>query len=67
MHNGNSKPVISLENVEKIYKTKAGPLRVLKGVDLQIGEGEFYLCPGSRRFSIRNRRREVKTSMTLGT
>jgi ABC-type lipoprotein export system ATPase subunit len=46
MSNGNNKPVISLENVEKIYKTKAGPLRVLKGVDLQIDEGEFVAIVG---------------------
>jgi ABC-type lipoprotein export system ATPase subunit len=46
MDNGNNKPVISLENVEKIYKTKAGPLRVLKGVDLQINEGEFVAIVG---------------------
>jgi putative ABC transport system ATP-binding protein len=46
MANGNNKPVISLETVEKIYKTKAGPLRVLKGVDLQIDEGEFVAIVG---------------------
>ncbi len=46
MDNGNNKPVISLETVEKIYKTKAGPLRVLKGVDLQIDEGEFVAIVG---------------------
>ena len=46
MNNGNNKPVISLENVEKIYKTKSGPLRVLKGVDLRIDEGEFVAIVG---------------------
>jgi hypothetical protein len=30
MGNGDNKAVISLENVEKIYRTKAGPLRVLR-------------------------------------
>jgi ABC-type lipoprotein export system ATPase subunit len=46
MTNGDSKPVILLENVEKIYKTKAGPLRVLKGVNLRIDEGEFVAIVG---------------------
>ncbi|NDJ84382.1 MAG: ABC transporter ATP-binding protein [Chloroflexi bacterium] len=42
----NGKPVISLENVEKIYKTKAGPLKVLKGVNFQVDEGEFVAIVG---------------------
>jgi len=46
MDNGNNRPLISLEKVEKIYKTKAGPLRVLKGIDLQINEGEFVAIVG---------------------
>jgi putative ABC transport system ATP-binding protein len=46
MSNGNPQSVISLESVEKIYKTKAGPLRVLKGVDLEINEGEFVAIVG---------------------
>jgi len=33
--------LISLEHVRKVYKTKAGPLEVLKGVDLTIKSGEF--------------------------
>lgn len=45
-NNGNSNSVISLQNVEKIYKTKAGPLRVLKGVNLDIKEGEFVAIVG---------------------
>jgi len=44
--NGSSNPVILLEQVEKIYKTKAGPLRVLKGVDLSINSGEFVAIVG---------------------
>jgi putative ABC transport system ATP-binding protein len=46
MSNGNNRSLISLENVEKIYKTKAGPLRVLKGVNLSINEGEFVAIVG---------------------
>ena len=45
MNNGN-KPLISLETVRKIYKTKAGPLEVLKGVDLQVQAGEFVAIVG---------------------
>jgi len=46
MTNGHDKPVILLENVEKVYKTKAGPLRVLKGVNLSINAGEFVAIVG---------------------
>jgi putative ABC transport system ATP-binding protein len=42
-HNGS---VISLQGVEKVYKTKAGPLKVLKGVNLEITEGEFVAIVG---------------------
>lgn len=42
----NNNHVISLEEVRKIYKTKAGPLEVLKGVDLHIDEGEFVAIVG---------------------
>jgi putative ABC transport system ATP-binding protein len=45
MGNGNSS-VISLQSVEKIYKTKAGPLHVLKGINLEIKEGEFVAIVG---------------------
>jgi putative ABC transport system ATP-binding protein len=45
MNNGN-KPLISLEGVRKIYKTKAGPLEVLKGVDFQVNKGEFVAIVG---------------------
>lgn len=40
------KPLISLEDVRKVYKTKAGQLEVLKGVDFQVGEGEFVAVVG---------------------
>lgn len=45
MNNG-KKPLISLESVRKVYKTKAGPLEVLKGVNLEVGEGEFVAIVG---------------------
>ncbi len=48
--NGNgsaaNKPLISLEGVKKIYKTKAGPLEALRGVDLQVDAGEFMAIVG---------------------
>jgi putative ABC transport system ATP-binding protein len=35
------RPLVSLENVEKTYKTNAGVFRALQGVDLTIDRGEF--------------------------
>ncbi|KAB2905174.1 MAG: ABC transporter ATP-binding protein [Anaerolineae bacterium] len=50
MANGNNKnngkALISLENVRKIYKTKAGPLEVLKGVSFNVNAGEFVAIVG---------------------
>jgi putative ABC transport system ATP-binding protein len=43
-NNGNS--LISLQQVRKVYKTKAGPLEVLKGVDLNVNVGEFVAIVG---------------------
>lgn len=45
-NNSGNSPLISLENVRKIYKTKAGPLEVLKGVDFTVGRGEFVAIVG---------------------
>jgi putative ABC transport system ATP-binding protein len=44
-HNGNQM-LVNLEQVRKIYKTKAGELEVLKGIDFQVGEGEFVAIVG---------------------
>jgi putative ABC transport system ATP-binding protein len=38
--------LVRLENVEKVFKTKAGPFTALRGVDLQIQEGEFVAIVG---------------------
>jgi putative ABC transport system ATP-binding protein len=43
-NNGNS--LISLQQVRKVYKTKAGPLEALKGVDLNVNVGEFVAIVG---------------------
>lgn len=38
--------LISLTKVRKVYKTKAGTLEALKGVDFQVGVGEFVSIVG---------------------
>ncbi len=38
--------LVRLENVEKVFKTKAGPFTALQGVDLQIEGGEFVAIVG---------------------
>ena len=38
--------VVLLENVEKVYKTKAGPFKALDGVSLQVEAGEFMAIVG---------------------
>ncbi len=42
----NDTPLVLLENVEKVFKTKAGPFTALRGIDLQIGAGEFVAVVG---------------------
>jgi len=37
----NNKPLVLLENVEKVFKTKAGPFKALRGIDLHVQAGEF--------------------------
>jgi len=39
--NGNNMTLVWLENVEKVYNTKAGKFRALRNVNLQIERGEF--------------------------
>ena len=38
--------VIPVENVEKVFKTRAGPFTALRGIDLQIQGGEFVAIVG---------------------
>ncbi len=45
-NNSNDKPVVSLENVEKVFQTKAGPFTALRGVDLTVEAGEFVAVVG---------------------
>jgi putative ABC transport system ATP-binding protein len=42
----NDKPVVSLEKVEKVFQTKAGPFKALRGVDLTVEAGEFVAVVG---------------------
>jgi len=37
----NNKPLVLLENVEKVFKTKAGPFKALRGIDMHVQAGEF--------------------------
>ena len=38
--------LVRLDNVEKVFKTKAGPFTALRGIDLQIQGGEFVAIVG---------------------
>jgi putative ABC transport system ATP-binding protein len=38
--------LVSLENVEKVYKTKAAPFKALRGVNLNVESGEFMAIVG---------------------
>ena len=38
--------LVSIQNVEKVFKTKAGPFKALRGIDLQVGAGEFVAVVG---------------------
>jgi len=42
----NNKPLVLLENVEKVFKTPAGPFKALKGVNLHVDAGEFVAVVG---------------------
>ena len=37
----NKQSLVLLENVEKVFTTKAGPFKALRGVDLAVNAGEF--------------------------
>ncbi len=39
-------PVVRLDNVEKVYKTKAGPFKALRGVSMEVEAGEFMAVVG---------------------
>jgi putative ABC transport system ATP-binding protein len=42
----NDKVLVTLENVEKVFKTPAGPFKALKGIDLHVEAGEFVAVVG---------------------
>jgi putative ABC transport system ATP-binding protein len=44
--NHGNEPLVSLKNVEKVFKTKAGPFKALRGVDLQVNSEEFVAIVG---------------------
>jgi putative ABC transport system ATP-binding protein len=41
-----NKELVSTENVEKVFKTKAGAFKALRGVNLKVNEGEFVAIVG---------------------
>jgi putative ABC transport system ATP-binding protein len=44
--NHGNEPLVSLKNVEKVFKTKAGPFKALRGVDLRVNSEEFVAIVG---------------------
>jgi len=42
----NDKPVVLLEKVDKVFHTRAGPFKALRGVDLTVNAGEFVAVVG---------------------
>lgn len=46
MTNGRQKPVVLLEDVGKVFRTKAGAFTALRDVNLVVGEGEFVAVVG---------------------
>ena len=42
----NDKPLVLLENVDKVFQTKAGPFQALRGIDLTVDAGEFVAVVG---------------------
>jgi len=44
--NDSNEPLVLLENVEKVFKTPAGPFKALRGIDLRVGAGEFMAIVG---------------------
>ena len=45
-NNINDKPVVSLEKIDKVFQTRAGPFTALRGVDLRVDAGEFVAVVG---------------------
>jgi putative ABC transport system ATP-binding protein len=41
-----TKPFIKIDNLVKTYRTPAGPLNVLRGIDLEINKGDFISLIG---------------------
>jgi putative ABC transport system ATP-binding protein len=46
MNSKNDKNVVLLENVDKVFQTKAGPFTALRNVDLRVDAGEFVAVVG---------------------
>jgi putative ABC transport system ATP-binding protein len=46
MTNDIGKPVVLLEQVDKVFHTKAGPFKALRGIDLTVAGGEFVAVVG---------------------